>query len=102
MRVHTTAVIAEKRLGHEGCSLAVLLSYIAHDVFVEHHIVRGLHERVESLIDLALTRRRHFVMVTFDGDSTLLHGVHHLCAKVLIMVRWWNRKITFFIAGPVT
>src|ERR1035441_1079659 len=45
----------------EGHGLAILVGRVADDVFVQHHVVGGFHQRVEALVDLALAAGGHFV-----------------------------------------
>jgi len=41
------------------------------------------------------------VVVAFDGQPAVLHGHHHLAAKILIVIRGWNGEIPFLEAGTV-
>ena len=101
VRVHAAAVIAEQRLGHERHGLAVLIRHVADDVLVQHHVVGGLHQRVEALIDFALAAGGDFVMMALDVEAALDHGLHHLGAQILIMIGGRNREIAFLVARPV-
>ena len=74
MRVHTAAVIAKQWLRHEGHGLAVLIGDIANHVLVEHHVVCGFDESVESLVDFTLAAGRDFVVVAFNIEAALDHG----------------------------
>ena len=63
MYVHTRAVVAEERLGHEGGRHAMLLGDHADDVFVVEQVVGHLGQRAEAHVDLALAGGSHLVMV---------------------------------------
>src|SRR5207244_4788045 len=102
MGVHAGAVILIDGLGHEGNRLAVLLSYVAHHVLVDHHAVGRDDKRLEALVDLTLAAGRHLVVVTFDFHSHLLHGEHHFSAEVLIMVSGGDREVAFLVAWTIT
>ena len=41
------------------------------------------------------------MMVTFDVQAALDHGLHHFAAQILIMIGGRHREITFFVARPV-
>src|SRR5215212_2811059 len=69
--VHSRTVIAIQWLRHERRGLAKLVCSIADYVFKYLKIIgRSQHRRVAK-IDLTLTRRRNFVVMTFDGHATL-------------------------------
>ena len=101
MRVHAAAVVAEQRLGHERHGLAVLVSHVADDVLVQHHVVGRLHQRVESLIDFALAAGGHFVVMALDVEAALDHGLHHFAAQILIVIGGRNGEIAFLVSRTV-
>ena len=72
MAVHTRTVVADDRLRHERCRLAVLCRRIVDNVFEPLHPVRALNERSETGADFVLTGRCNFVMVHFDDNADLL------------------------------
>ncbi len=55
VNVHTRAVVAENWLWHEGCSLAVGIGYLMHDIFLDLHLVGVADERVEFCTQLVLS-----------------------------------------------
>ena len=69
MTVHTAAVVAEQGFGMNVTDLAVLIRDVTDDVFVQHHVVGRLDERVEALVDLALAARRDLVVMAFDVEA---------------------------------
>ena len=101
MGVHAAAGVLEQGLRHERHRLAVLVGDVADDVFVQHHVVRRLHQGVESLIDFTLPACRHFVVMTLDVHAALDHGLDHLAAHVLVMIGGRNREVAFFVARTV-
>ena len=101
VRVHAAAVVGKQRLRHEGDGFAVLVRHVADDVLVEHHVVRGLHQRVEPLIDLALAARGDLVVMALDAQAALDHGLHHFAAQVLVMIGGRYREVAFLVARPV-
>src|ERR1039458_3580306 len=101
MHMHAAAVVGKQRLRHEGHRLAVLVGRVADDVFVQHHVVGRLHQRVEALVDLALAAGGHFVVMAFDVQPALDHGLHHLAAQILVVIRGRHREVAFLIARPV-
>ncbi len=101
VRVHAAAVVAEQRLRHECHALAVLIRHVADDVLVKHHVVRGLDQRIEALIDFALPGRGYFVVMALDVEAHLDHGLHHLRAKILVVIGGGNGEISFLETRPV-
>jgi predicted HAD superfamily Cof-like phosphohydrolase len=99
--VHAAAVIREQRLGHERHGLAVLVGHVADDVLVQHHVVGRLHQLVEALVDFGLAAGGHFVVVALDVQPALDHGLHHLAAQILVMIRRRHREVAFLVARPV-
>ena len=63
------------------------------DVLVPHELIGHFQQRLKLHVDLALTGRRHFVMVRFDDDADLAHLVDHLAAQVVIGVGGTDRKV---------
>ena len=100
--MHAAAVIRKQRLGHEGHRLAGQLRHVADNIFVQHHVVGGFHQRVEALIDFALSAGGHFVMVALDIQAAPDHGLHHGAAQVLVMIGGRHREITFLVARAIS
>ena len=101
VHVHPAAVIRKQRLGHERHGLAVLVGDVADDVLEQHHVVRRLHQLVEPLVDFGLASGGHFVMVALDVQPALDHGLHHLAAQILVMVRGRHREVAFLVARAI-
>ncbi len=100
--MHSAAVVAEERLGHEGHGFSVLIGHVADDVLVQHHVVGRFHQRVEPLVDFALAAGCDFVVMALDVEAALDHGLHHLGPQVLIMIGRRRGEVTFFVAWPVS
>ena len=83
MRMHAGAIVTEHRFRHECHRLAMLASYILGDIFVEHHVVCCLHQRVETDIDFSLTSGTDFMMLCFNRHTEFLKLEHHLGANIL-------------------
>ncbi len=66
--VHARAVVAEDRLRHEGCRLAIGIGDLVHDILVDLHLVGAGDERIELHTQLVLCSS-HFVVMLFDDDT---------------------------------
>ena len=99
--MHAAAVVGKQRLGHEGGGLAVLVGHVADNVLEQPHVVRRLHQRVIPLIDLRLPAGGDLVMVALDVEAALHHGLGHLAAQVLVVVRRRHREVPFLVARAV-
>ena len=64
--MHTRAVVASYRLGHEGSGLASLPGGVLDDVLELHHVVTGGKQGVETVVDFLLTTRAHLVVSAFN------------------------------------
>ena len=80
--VHSGAVVAEQRLGHEGRTLSVLPGDVLDDVLEQHQLVGGMLQGVEPVVDLALPGRADLVMRALDLEADLLEGLDHVIADV--------------------
>ena len=60
--MHTRAVVASYRLGHEGGSLAGLPGGVLDDVLELHHVVTGRKQGVETVVDFLLAARAYLVV----------------------------------------
>ena len=98
MNVHAAAVVFKDGFRHEGNGLFVPLSDVLCDVLVPQHLVAHLNERREAHIDLRLTGRCHFMVVSFDSDAHFHHLAHHLRAQVVIGIRRAYREVPAFVA----
>src|SRR5919106_6815088 len=80
--VHTGTVITIKRLRHERRRLSKLMSSIANYVLKDLKIVRRSQHRRVTEVDFTLTRRRHFVVMTFDSNATLAQRQRYLRSQI--------------------
>ena len=69
VRMHTRTIITEDWLGHERSRLTVLARRVLDNIFVEHHIVGGLCQRVKTNIDFRLSCRAHFMVLGLNGNA---------------------------------
>jgi hypothetical protein len=67
--VHAGAVVTEDRLGHERHGLVVVPGRVLDDVLELHHVVGGLEQRVEAVVDLRLTGGADLVVGTLDEQA---------------------------------
>ena len=75
---------------------------ILNNVFVPHQAVGTFNQWSKTHIDFTLSPRCYFVMVTFHGDTNLLHEQHHFRANILKRIVGSYREITFFMSWFVT
>ena len=101
MGVHTRAIVAENGFGHKRCGLVVLVSYISHNVFVNHDLISHGDKLVIFKIDFCLTGRAHFMMLAFDIKTTANHRSHHLVTNVHQMIGGRYREITTLMSNFV-
>src|SRR3954466_6111893 len=102
MTMHAAAVVPEEGFWHEGDGLSILIRDIADYIFVKHHVVRRLNQRVEALVDFTLPAGGNFVMVAFDIEAALDHHFHHLGPQILIMIGWRNGEISFLVPWTIS
>src|SRR6267142_4968668 len=100
MTVHPRTVISKQRFRHERRRLAILISSIANHILEDLQIVGGAKQRRVTKVNLALSCRRDFVVMTFNRHATLRQRQRNLGAQIAKRVSWWNRDITFL--GPNT
>ena len=99
--MHTGAVVAEHRLRHEGCRLAVGLGHVVDHIFVDLQSIAGLHQRAELDAQLVLGGAHLMVMLLGD-DAHVGHHTQHFRAQVLRGVDRRHREIAALGAGAVT
>src|ERR1051325_589498 len=102
MGMHSTAVVAEQRLGHERYSLSVLRGRVPDNVFIEHHVVGRFDQGIKALIDFTLSGGSDLVVMAFDIETAFDHGLDHFGAQILIVVGGWDREVAFLIARAIT
>ena len=90
MYVHARAVVAV-RLRHGG-GLAVGVGDVVHAVLQGLNFVSLGDQGVELHADFVLTGSGHFVVVHFDDQAHLFHGVAHGGTDFVVVVARRNRK----------
>jgi bifunctional pyridoxal-dependent enzyme with beta-cystathionase and maltose regulon repressor activities len=98
MSVHAGAVIAENWLGHESGCLAVLLGYVADNIFIVHNAIRHLRESRVPHVDLTLPGGAYLMMVDLRVNTYFFQLQDNFGTKVLQRVGWRNGEISFFMA----
>ncbi len=98
VNVHPATVIAEQRFRHERSHFAVLASCVLHDIFVFHQVIGCFRQRIETEVDLALTRSRHFMVMTLDAKTGFDQQTAHFGTDVLLGIRRSNRHVSAFMA----
>ncbi len=93
VHVHAGTVVAVQRLGHEGRGLAVGIGDVVHAVLEGLDFVGLLHQGVELDADFVLAGSRHFVVMHFDDQAHLFHGVAHGGTDFMVVVARRNREI---------
>ncbi len=69
MGMHTCAIIAIDRLGHESDRFAILLRDIFDHIFVEQQVIGSLNQGTEAHIDFALARGSYLVVQRLDLNT---------------------------------
>src|SRR5471032_3097734 len=101
VNVHTRTVVAVQRLRHEGRGAAVCISNVVYAVLKGLNFVSLGNQGVELHADFVLAGSRHFVVVNFDGQAHLFHGVAHGGTDFVVVVEWRNREVTTLDAWTV-
>ncbi len=99
--MHARTIVAENRLRHESCRLAVGVRDLMDHVLVDLHLVGAGDQRVELDAEFVL-RCRHFVMVLFDNHAHFAEDRQHLGAHVLEAVDRRHGEIAALDARTVT
>src|SRR5712691_1762047 len=99
--VHTGAIVAKDGFGHECHGLPMLAGCILHDIFVEHHIICGLQQRIKTDIDLRLPWTANFMMLRLDQHAQFFEEERHLTANVLERIVGGDREVALFYAHAV-
>ena len=71
------------------------------DELVLHHVVGGLQQGAEALIDFALPGGGHFVVMALDVQADFHHAHHHLRAQVLEMIDGRGGEVAFLEARAI-
>ena len=101
MGVHAGAVVAEERLGHEGRGLAVLPGGVLDDVFEHLHLVAGVQQGRELVVDLGLARGADLVVRALDGEADVDQPAHHGVAQVGVVVQRRDGEVAALVRGLV-
>src|SRR5437870_2018346 len=99
MAMHPAAIVAEKRFGHEGGSLALFLRDVANGVLEELQVVSSADQRRVTEINFALTRGGNFMMVTLDVNSDFLELGGNFTAKILQRIERRQRYVALFVSN---
>ena len=74
------------RLRHEGDGLALLPGGVLDEVLELHHVVGGLEQRVEAVVDLRLAGGADLVVGALDEQAARLEVLDHVGAQVAVVV----------------
>ncbi len=99
--MHARAVVAKDRLGHEGHRLAELPGGVLDDVLELHHVVAGVEQGVELVVDLLLAPRAHLVVGALDLQADLVHLQAHRVPDVGEVVDRRHREVATLSARLV-
>ena len=99
--MHARAVVAEQRLRHERDRLAVLPRGVLDDVFVELHVVGGVQQGVEFVVDLGLAAAAHLVVRLLQHEPGVDQVGGHLVAQVDVLVVGRHREVPALVAHLV-
>ena len=101
MGVHTGAVVAKERLGHEGCGLSPLLSSVLDDVLEGKNVVSGVNHGVELVVDLVLTGACHLVVAALDLEADFSKLQADVVTDVGHLVDRGDGEVTTLVGGLV-
>ena len=99
--VHAGAVVTEQRLGHERRRLAVLPGGVLDDVLEQLHLVAGVQQGRELVVDLGLARGADLVVRTLDGEAGVDQPADHRVAQVGVVVERRDGEVTALVRGLV-
>src|ERR1700722_2322101 len=97
--MHARTVVANDGLRHERRGFVVRVRNILYDVLHCEQFIAFVYERVETRADLALARRRHFVMMHFDGEAHGFERLAHFAAQIAERIHWRDWEIAALDAG---
>ncbi len=95
--VHSRAVVAIERFGHERDRLAMFGRHVFDDVLVQAHAVGDGHQIVKTQVDFRLAGGGDFVMLRLDIESTVDHRHHHLVAQIHQLIGGGDGKVAFLM-----
>ncbi len=101
VNVHARTVIANHRLRHERCRLAVRVRDVVDDVLHLLQPVGALHQRRELRADFVLALARDFVVMHFNRDADLFEQQTHFRTDVLERVDRSDREVAALRARTV-
>src|SRR5690606_3872240 len=93
VRVHARAAVAEERLRHEGGDLAPLESGVLDDVLELEDVVRGVHHRVEAVVDLRLAAGADLVVRALEDETRVDQLEADVVAEVGLLVNWADGEV---------
>jgi hypothetical protein len=102
VNVHSRAIVAEQRLGHERSRHAALACDILDHVFVDHHVVGHPGKRSIAHVDLALAPGCDFMVMSFNSDAEFFQDRYHIGAGVLELIGRRHWEVTLFRAQLVS
>jgi hypothetical protein len=76
-------------------------SGVLDDVLELHHVVAGVQQRVEPVVDLLLAGGAHLVVAALDLEADLLQVQADLVAEVGEVVDRRDREVAALVAGLV-
>ncbi len=102
MGVHTRAVVAEQRLGHEGRNLAPLLSHVLDDVLELQDVVGGVNHRVELVVDFLLATGTDLVVGALKLEARLDQPQRDVVTQVSRLVDGGDGEVAALVRGLVS
>ena len=102
MNVHTRAVVAVQRLGHESSGTAVGVCHVVYAVLQGLNFVSLFHQGVELHADFVLAGSCHFVVVNFNDLAHFFQRVAHGGTDFVVVVERRNWEVAAFDAWTVS
>ena len=100
--VHPRAVVSEERFGHECRCFPVTTGHVAHDIFIEVHLVTRADQRVEADIDLGLSSGRNFVVLPLNLHTEIFQHQGDLVADILLSIGRGYWEVTLLVADLIS
>ena len=91
--VHARAAIACQRLRHEGSGLLVELGGVLHHVLESLHVIGGVQQSIETVVNLLLATRSHLVVRALNMEANILQVLTDFVTKILHMVIRSSREV---------
>ena len=77
-------------------------SHVAHDIFIEVHLVARADKRVEADIDLSLPSGRHFVVLPLDLHSKIFQHQGDFVADILLSIGRGHWEVTLLVTDFIS